>query len=91
MSVALVATQGHDGLNLYVDGQLVSSLATTTLPQSYLGYWRAGYEGVTTWPDPPANSSFAGTISDVAFYNSELPGSEIQAQYHSSPASAAAR
>jgi hypothetical protein len=86
----VVATQGHDGLNLYVDGQLVSSEATTSLPQNYLGYWRAGYENVSGWPNSPANDHFAGTISDVAFYNSELPGSEIQAQYQASPASASA-
>jgi hypothetical protein len=86
----VVATQGHQGLNLYVDGQLVRSEATTSLPQNYLGYWRAGYENVAGWPNSPASDHFAGAISDLAFYNSELPGSEIQAQYQASPASAPA-
>ena len=86
----VVATQGPDGLNLYVDGQLVSSEATTSGPQDYLGYWRVGYEDAAGWPNSPTNDYFAGTISDVAFYNSELSSSEVQTQYQASPASASA-
>ena len=86
----VVATQGPDGLNLYVDGQLVSSKATTSPPQDYLGYWRVGYEDAAGWPDSPTNNHFAGTISDVAFYNSELSSRQVRAQYQASPASASA-
>ena len=86
----VVATEGHQSLNLYVDGQLVSSQATTSLPNNYLGYWRAGYESVADWPNSPTNNAFAGTISDVAFYNSELPTSLIQAHYRASSVSASA-
>lgn len=86
----VVATQSHASLDLYVDGKLVRSTAITSLPRNYLGYWRAGGESVAGWPNPPASYYFTGTISDVAFYNSQLPGSEIQAQYKASPASASA-
>ena len=41
----VVATQGPDGMNLYVDGQLVGSNPNGEA-QSYLGYWRVGAEDV---------------------------------------------
>ncbi len=84
----VVATQGPVGLNLYVDGHLVSRKVTTRPPEGYLGYWRVGYEDAAGWPDSPTNNYFAGTISDVAFYNSELSSSRVQTQYQASAASA---
>ena len=86
----VVATQGPDGLHLYVDGKLVSTKATTSRPQDYLGYWRVGYEDAAGWADSPTNNNFAGTISDVAFYNSELSSSHVHTQYQASAASASA-
>jgi hypothetical protein len=68
----------------------VSSNATRSLPQNYLGYWRVGYEDAAGWPNSPTNNYFAGTISDVAFYNSELSSSQVQTQYRASPASGSA-
>ncbi len=41
-----MATQGADGMKLYVDGLLVGTNATTSA-QSYTGYWRIG--GDRTW------------------------------------------
>jgi galactose oxidase len=81
----VVATQGPDGMNLYVDGQLVASNDVTTA-QSYLGYWRVGGEGLSGWPNSPSSNYFAGTISDVAFYNSELSASQVLSHYDASPA-----
>jgi galactose oxidase len=80
----VVATQGADGLNLYVDGQLVAGDSTAGLPQNYLGYWRVGYDNLHGWSNAPTDDYFAGTISDVAFYNSELSGSQVQTQYQAS-------
>ncbi len=85
----VVATQGHDGLNLYVDGKLVSSKATTSRPQDDLGYWRVGYEDASGWPDSPTNDYFAGTISDVAFYDVALSSTQVRTQYRASAASGA--
>ncbi len=76
----VVATQGPDGMNLYVDGQLVGS-NDNTQAQSYLGYWRVGGENLAGWPDSPTSNYFAGTISDVAFYNSELSASQVLTHY----------
>ena len=53
----VVATQGSDGMKLYVDGQLVGTNAQTGA-QDYTGYWRVG--GDTTWGGNSSNY-FAGT------------------------------
>jgi galactose oxidase len=82
----VVATEGSDGLDMYVDGQLVKNNTTTSLPQNYLGYWRVGYEDASGWNDSPTNSYFAGTISDVAFYNVELSSAQVSTQYSQSGA-----
>lgn len=82
-----VATQGPDGMNLYVDGQLVANDGTAGQPQNYLGYWRVGAENLAGWPDAPSSNYFAGTISDVAFYNDELSGTQVQTHFQASPAS----
>ena len=41
----VVATQGPDGMHLYVDGQQVAANATAGA-QNYLGYWRVGAENL---------------------------------------------
>jgi hypothetical protein len=70
-------------MNLYVDGQLVGS-NTTTQSQNYLGYWRVGGESLSYWPYQPTSNYFAGTVSDVAFYDSELSASQVLAHYQAS-------
>jgi galactose oxidase len=77
----VVATQGPDGMHLYVDGQQVVSDATVTGAQSYLGYWRVGAENLAGWYNSPTSNYFAGTISDVAFYNSELSAAQVLTHY----------
>jgi hypothetical protein len=77
----VVATEGFDGLNLYVDGQLVQNVTTSSAPKSYLGYWRVGYEDASGWNGSPTNSHFTGTISDAAFYNDELSDGQVITQY----------
>ena len=69
----LVATQGSDGMKLYVDGAVVGTNPQTAA-QDYDGYWRVG--GDTTWG---GNSSdyFAGTVDEVAVYSSELSSSQV--------------
>ena len=79
----LVATQGSDGMNLYVDGHLVAS-NDNRVAESYLGYWRVGAEDLLGWPNNPISNYFAGNISDVAFYNSELSASQVRTHYAAS-------
>ncbi len=73
----MVATQGSDGMKLYVDGQLTGTNGQTQA-QAYDGYWRVG--GDTTWG---GNSSdwFAGSIDEVAIYSSALSAATVQQHF----------
>ncbi|GCE76119.1 PKD domain-containing protein [Cellulomonas biazotea] len=67
----MVATQGPDGMKLYVDGALVGTHPATGA-QAYSGYWRIF--GDTTW-GPQA--WFSGTIDEVAVYSSVLDAQTV--------------
>ena len=69
----MVATQASDGMKLYVDGQLTGTNPQAS-QQAYTGYWRVG--GDTTWGGNSSNY-FAGTIDEVAVYNTELSASDV--------------
>jgi galactose oxidase len=75
----VVATQGGDGMRLYVDGQLVASGATATAA-SYIGNWQLGGSLSASWPNGPT-SAFSGSMSDAALFTSELTASQVQAEY----------
>ena len=76
----VVATQGPDGMKLYVDGQ-VAATNPQTQAQSYSGYWRVG--GDSPWGGDSAY--FAGTIDEVAFYSTELSATQVMNHYNASP------
>lgn len=67
----LVATQGPDGMKLYVDGVLRGTNPQTE-SEGYLGYWRVG--GDNTWGPQPW---FKGTIDEVAIYSSVLSAGAV--------------
>lgn len=69
----LVASQGADGMKLYVDGALVGSDAQTGA-QAYVGYWRIG--GDTTWGGNSSNW-IAATFDEVAVYTKVLPAARV--------------
>lgn len=72
-----VGTLGAGGLKLYVDGALVASDATVTSAESYTGYWRIGYDDITTWPAAPSSFFFQGTLDDAIVYQRELNSTEV--------------
>ena len=74
----VVATQGSDGMNLYVDGGLVGSNPQSQA-QPYDGYWRVGGDNLDGWDD--ASRYFAGTIDEVAVYGTELSADRIRAHH----------
>jgi galactose oxidase len=80
----VVATQGSDGMHLYVDGQPVASGATTTA-QAYVASWQLGGVANTGWPNRTA-AAFSGSLSDAAVFTSDLTAAQVQAEYQSSPA-----
>ncbi|MFF1876219.1 LamG domain-containing protein, partial [Kitasatospora herbaricolor] len=71
-----VATQGADGMNLYVDGALVGTNPQTQA-QSYSGYWRIG--GDNTWGS--TGPYFAGTLDEAAVYSSVLSAQDVANHY----------
>ena len=75
----VVATQGPDGMKLYVDGQLAATNPQTQA-QNYSGYWRVG--GDSPWS---GSAYFAGTIDEVAFYSTELSATQVTNHYKASP------
>ncbi len=79
----LVATQGPDGMTLYVDGQVVGTNPQTQA-QSYNGYWRIGGDNLNSWN--ANNAYFAGTIDEAAVYPVELSAAQVTAHYFASPA-----
>ena len=87
----VVATIGPSGMALYVDGQLIGT-NSTTVAQSYSGYWRVGGDNLNGWNlDPWGSNSqgttqpysyyFQGTIGDVAVYPTVLSASQVAAHY----------
>ncbi len=67
----VVATQGADGMNLYVDGQLAGTNPQTQA-QPYSGYWRVG--GDSSWS---GSNYFAGTIDEAAVYPTVLTATKV--------------
>lgn len=71
----MVATQGPDGMALYVDGEVVATGAQTAA-QPYTGYWRVG--GDTSWAD---SNFFAGSIDEVAVYSTVLSAATVRTHF----------
>lgn len=73
----MVATQGSDGMKLYVDGVLVAS-NTAVDAQNYLGYWRAGYDRCSTGT---SSNYLAGSLDEIAVYPTVLSLDVVKAHY----------
>ena len=78
----MVATQGSDGMKLYVDGALVGTNPTTG-NENYAGYWRVG--GDSDWGG--SSPFFNGSIDEVSVYQVALTADQVRAHYAASPAS----
>lgn len=76
----LVATQGSDGMGLYVDGSSVGTNPATT-NQQYGGYWRVGGDNLGGWPNQPSSAYFQGSVDEVAIYSSRLSAARISAHH----------
>lgn len=73
----LVATQGADGMKMFVDSVLVGTNAQTQA-QAYDGYWRVG--GDNTWGGN-TSSYFAGSIDEVAVYSTALSAATVKTHF----------
>jgi PKD repeat protein len=68
----VVATQGADGMKLYVDGAQVGSNPTTA-SDGYRGYLRVG--GDSSWNS--GSGYWAGSLDEAAFYTRPLDASTV--------------
>ncbi|WP_347239687.1 LamG-like jellyroll fold domain-containing protein [Streptomyces sp. L2] len=86
----VVATQGPDGMRLYVDGKLRAHNQSLTTSQKYRGYWQVGGdqpkggngpEHVPAWPRRPESWYFKGKIDEVAVYPRALAPAQVARHY----------
>jgi hypothetical protein len=77
----VVATQGSNGIRLYVDGALKASNLFVTTSQNYNGYWRVGGDQLNGWPGQPTSNFFAGSIDETAVFPTVLTASQVANQY----------
>ncbi|MEU6754870.1 DNRLRE domain-containing protein [Streptomyces sp. NPDC046685] len=75
-----VGTQGPSGMALYVDGQNKGTLGVTT-HQAYAGFWHIGGDNLTSWPNRPTSSFFAGQIDETAVYPSVLTQAQVKSHF----------
>lgn len=76
-----VGTLSASGLQLYMDGALIATDATTTTAQNYTGYVRIGYDNTAGWINTPTSYFFNGTLDDAAVWTRQLSATEIQQLY----------
>ncbi|MEN0128930.1 MAG: PKD domain-containing protein [Brevundimonas sp.] len=72
----VVATQGPDGMKLYVDGVSVGTNPQTAA-QAYNGYWRVG--GDVTWGS--TSNNLRGSFDEVAVYGDVLTPAQVSQHY----------
>jgi len=70
------------GMQLYIDGALVGSNATTTA-QSFSGSWRFGNDVLTGYVGAPASAFFSGQMRFAGATNTTLTATQISAIYRS--------
>ncbi len=79
----VVATEGANGMALYVDGVRVASNRWVTTNQTFDGYWHVGGDNVNGWPNQPSSEFFAGSIDEVAVYPAALSAQQVLTHYNS--------
>ncbi|WP_372710392.1 PKD domain-containing protein [Arthrobacter rhombi] len=77
----VAASQGQNGMRLYVDGHEIASDPATTTAQSYSGYWRLGGDSLGGWPNSPNSEYFTGAIDEFAVYDSALTPAQVGTHY----------
>ncbi len=73
----VVGTLSPDGMNLYVDGALVSSRTDTNSGHGYYGYWRVGADTLSGWTSQPSSTRLSGDIDEAAVYYNALSGAQV--------------
>ena len=74
----VVASLSTAGMELYVDGSLKASNPYIISAENYGGYWRIGYDALSTWTSEPTSRYFQGNVDDVHIFNKRLSSAEIE-------------
>ncbi|NUU16859.1 PKD domain-containing protein [Cellulomonas humilata] len=73
----VVASVGARGMEMYVDGALVTTNRDVTFSQTTSGYWRIGGDSLSGWPNA-AGTTFVGSIDEVAVYGRQLDAADVE-------------
>jgi PKD repeat protein len=73
---------GSNGMELFVDGALVTNRLDAKGGRSYSGNWRIGGDSLSGWPNRPTSDYFAGTIDEASVYPNALSAARILAHYN---------
>lgn len=73
----VICSVGPAGIRLYVDGVLQGVNAAITTAEVFGGYWKVGYDALTSWENAPTSNYFNGIIDDISVYNRQLNSAEI--------------
>lgn len=76
-----VGTLSASGLQIYMDGSLISTDATVTTAQNYSGYVRVGYDNISGWTNTPTSFYFKGQLDEAAMWSRALSATEVQQVY----------
>ena len=52
-----------------------------TYGQSTVGYWRAGGDTLSGWPNAPTSANLAGTLDEIAVYPVVLGAGQVAAHF----------
>jgi signal peptidase I len=69
------------GMRLYVDGALVGQSNAAAAAEAYTGYWRIGYDSLSSWPGAPTSPYFGGSVAHVSVLQEVLPADEVLRQF----------
>jgi hypothetical protein len=79
----IVATQSStSGMTLYVDGVSRATSSSGTSAQNYTGYWKIGFDSLSSWSGTHTSNYFNGTIDEVAVYNYALTSTQVADHYN---------
>jgi large repetitive protein len=76
----VAASQGPNGMALYVDGVRAGRNSVTS-SQDYSGYWRVGGDNLNGWPNQPSSNFFGGTLDETAVYPTVLTANQVADHY----------
>ncbi|CAG6395405.1 hypothetical protein NMG29_29635 [Streptomyces cocklensis] len=77
----VTASQGSNGMRLYVDGVLQAVNLLVTTSENYQGYWHIGYDSLGSWPSAPSSAYFAGSFDEAAVYPTVLTSAQVANHY----------